>query len=53
MNKTFSSKIVGFTLADAISFVGPKHGKIYSECVGKIVILMPDNSRIVDTVQFS
>ena len=29
-----------------------KRGKIYSECMGKIVILMLDNSRKVDILKF-
>ena len=28
------------------------HGKIYSECIGKIVILMLDNSRKVGILRF-
>ena len=43
--------IEGFTVADVI-LVGGKHGKIYSECIGKIVILMLNNSRKFDVLQF-
>ena len=39
--------IEGFTVADVILVVG-KRLKIYSECMGKIVILMLDNWRKLD-----
>ena len=39
--------IEGFTVTDVI-----KHGKIYSECVGKIVILMLNNLRKVDILKY-
>ena len=34
-----------------LSWLWGKHGKIYSECMGKIVILMLDNSRKVDILK--
>ena len=43
--------IEGFTVMAAISEVG-QTSKIYSECMGKIVVLMLDNLRKVDILQF-
>ena len=43
--------IEGFTVAEDILVVGQTR-KIYSECMGKIVILMLDNSRKFDILQF-
>ena len=40
--------IGGFTVADTILVVG----KIYSKCLGKIVIMMLDYLRKVDILQF-
>ena len=40
-------KTEGFTVADAILVLGQTRVKIYSECIGKIVILMLDNLRKV------
>ena len=45
--KFILSQIEGFTVADFILVVG-KHGNIYSECMGKIVILILDNLTKVD-----
>ena len=44
-------KIEGFMVADVILVVGQTR-KIYSECMGKIVILMLDKSREFDILQF-
>ena len=43
--------IEGFTVADAILVVRQTR-KIYSECIGKIVILMLENLKKVDILQF-
>ena len=43
--------IEGFMVTDIILVMG-QHGKIYSECMGQIVILMLDNSRKVDILKF-
>ena len=50
---TGTTTIEGFTIADAI-FIGKqgKQGKIYSECMGKMVILMLDNLKKFDILQF-
>ena len=43
--------IKGFTVTNATWGWG-KHGKICNECMGKIVILILDNLRKVDILQF-
>ena len=43
--------IEGFTVADVVLVVGQTR-QIYSECMGKIVILMLDNSRRFDILHF-
>ena len=40
------------TRSSTPSWLWGKYGKIYSECVGEIVILILDNLRKVDILQF-
>ena len=46
-----TARFLGFR-SPTSSWLWGKHGKIYSECMGKIVILMLDNSRKVDILKF-